>query len=284
MSEAGALSLLFECAPGSLFEVDHLLAEFGGAIAPLQRSGLLIEAAPARYATCFDCGDAHLVSVERNAQGRLSRLCVDGGGWADVDPASLRRCQFDHTALLAALAKALGISAPLEPIVDRVCWRLGTAAVSGADYALFVAREMNDANRLMAVGRELKRFKNWRGVVMCSAPPLVELGLFPSGLSTRTFDDLIAMSGEGELMVDRLDLEEVLNLRPRGRGAHGAAWDHPHLGPLIDQRFRTGVRLPSATAEARWLLANADWARRGKKRPTQSTLCKLIARRWQKLS
>ncbi|MGE0045966.1 MAG: hypothetical protein AB7T08_09415, partial [Hyphomonadaceae bacterium] len=194
---AATLSRLFETAPSAAFERADLEALCGAEFEPLVDRGLLHAVAPVRDVLCTDCGAAHWVRVERSAmRGALGRFCASGAGWAAVDPESLRRYEFDHRALLTAAAAEIGVAAAPETLIEGVCWRLGTARLGDREFLPIVAREMNDPRRVMEIAAATKRFKDWCGLIVCGARPLVDLGLFPRGLRIASLDEIMSISAE----------------------------------------------------------------------------------------
>ncbi len=284
MSAVAALSILFECAPGSRFELEHLRETFGDGLERLLASGLLKKAPCARHVTCYDCDEAHDVRVERD-EDRLGRFCADGGGWAEVGPEALRRFTFDHDALLAVLADGFGLKGAPETLVEGVCWRIGSPMIADKQVAIVAAREMNDPRRVMEIaGAAHARLKKWRGLILCGARPMVDVGLMPKGLKPVVLDDLIALSEQGEVIIDGDAVEMALGLKRRGRGEHGAPSDHPGLIARIEDRIRAGASRRSAQAEADDLLTDPSWTRQGQPLPQRKTLARFVARERERLA
>mgnify|MGYP001361147230 CR=1 FL=1 len=284
--KAGALSTLFESAPGSELMREHLIEACGADFDALMRSGLLREHTPAAEMICTDCGEAHFVGVEwSEVRGARGRFCPDGGGWAEMQPEALQRFRYDHDAFLAAIASELGLKGAPEMLVDGVCWRLGFRLIADTQVAIVVAREMNDPRRVMEIAGAVRaRLKNWRGLILCGARPMVDVGLFPKGFKTAVFDDLVALNGESEIAVDADALALALGLTRRGRGEHGAPSDHPGLRPYLEGRLKSGASLENNSAEARHLLANlTEWATPNTATPEFDALRIVISRRRKKL-
>ncbi|MEZ5961716.1 MAG: hypothetical protein R3C30_15035 [Hyphomonadaceae bacterium] len=277
----GALSILFESAPGAILGRDLLIERYRADIAILSAAGLLRETSRASDALCTSCGTPHRLDVRWSEErGAWGQFCADGGGWTETSTDSLRRLAFDHIQFLVALAQSLNIKRAPEPLVEGACWRLGTASADDAEHVIIVAREMNDPRRFVEVAAALKRrVKAGPGLILCGATPVVDLGLFPRRFKTVVFDDVIALHERCEIVVDRNAMAIALGLNRRKRGEHGAPHDHPGLVALIEERARTGEGCQRSADEADWLLAHLSWRQVGRDLPEREALRRFISRR-----
>lgn len=277
----GALSILFESPPGAILERDLLIDRYRADIAILSAAGLLRETARASDALCASCCTPHRLDVAwSEGRGAWGQFCADGGGWTETSTDSLRRLAFDHIQFLLALTQSLNIKRTPEPLVEGACWRLGTASVAGAEYVIIVAREMNDPRRFVEVAAALKRrVKTGPGLILCGAHPVVDLGLFPRRFKAVVFDDAVALSERGEILIDRAAIAIALGLNRRKRGEHGAAHDHPRLIALLETRARNAQACSTPTEEADCLLLDhPSWVEPGRPVPQRGTLRRFIAR------
>lgn len=253
----GALSLLFETAPGTIVHRHQLaLAD----CVSLFAQGWLQNLPQATTSVCGACASPHHVAVAwDDVREELGCFCPDGGGWTAVNPDELQQFYFDHDRFLTALSKALGAAQP-QPIIDGLCWRWG-GVKRWSEVAVVVARGMNDPRSLVAIAEAVcLRFKRGPGVLLCGARPIVDLGLFPPGFGAATFETVLAVSESGEISIDTGAVLLVLGLG-RGRGAHGAPVAHPKLMSYIAARLANGEALESDTAEAKQILSDPKpWA------------------------
>lgn len=272
------LASLFELG-SSTIDLESL-ERFGAEIDTLLATGLVRETALATEVVCTECGAPHTTPVIQH-EGQYVRYCADGAGLATVAPGSLRRFVFEPRVLVAAVGTAFGIARRSEEFVRGVCWRIGFVRVAERDVLLIMARTLNDPQSFLEVAATLKRrASNGAGMILCGAPPRVDRGLFPRGLKTARFADVVSLSNRGGLTGDLWAVARALNLHARGRGQHGVSREHPKLGSYIDSMLASGKADNSNTAEARSLLSNpAPWAEPGAPPPSLDALRMMIGRR-----
>lgn len=281
----GALSILFESAPGAILDKDRLLRICGEDLNMLLAARWLRERKPAAEVICTSCGKPHLVSVEcGDLRSELGAYCADGAGWVAVEQERLRRFTFEHEHFVGALCRALGPRGNPETLVNGVCWRLGFTAIEGAHVAMVAAREMNDPRYAMEIAAALKKRQSaGPGLILCGTVPIVDLGLFPRGFKMVACDALIFLDAPTGVDFDLEAVAAVLGFRKR-RGAHGAPVVHPNLITFIEDRLSKGHALKGASAEARHLLANpGPWAKAGAPLPDFDAVRMTVTRCRQRL-
>jgi len=275
----GALSLLFETAPGSVFDSRQLATLRQAKPIP---AGWLVDLPLSGEVICAACGAPHRVEVAWDeVRQEMGRFCVDGGGWSAVDPSEIARVRVDHSHLLGSIAKAFAVRGGQEVLAPDICWRLGEAEIAGAGVALIAAREMNDPRRVMETARALHvHFKRGHGLILCGIRPLLDAGLMPRGFRAVAFEDVLAADDGGNIYSNAVAAALVLGLRRRRRGEHGVAVVHPKLAAYMEARLLNGQAYVSPSAEAQQLLADSlGWATPGEPLPSPDAVRMLVSRR-----
>ncbi|MEQ1618882.1 MAG: hypothetical protein ABL883_11130 [Terricaulis sp.] len=169
-------------------------------------------------------------------------------------------------------------------MTQGACWLLGVAAIGDVEIDLVAARELNDPRSVMAVAGALKcKRKNWRGLILTGAQPMVDIGGLPRGLKVVELKDIIVLDQAGKIAIDLKWAAAKLGPSGGGKGEHGASRSHPHLVPYLEKRLASGRALANDSAEARQVLADPTWATPGERAPGFDAMRVMVGRLRKKL-
>lgn len=121
-----------ETAP--ILSADDLVAFAAREVEALHKLGLLRPGETARFVTCRECSDDHVVKVEHisgsDGKSRFFAVCPQNGRLEVPRDRLLQWCVAFEPVLVAVMA-ALGATGELETLVPGRVWKMGRATLGG---------------------------------------------------------------------------------------------------------------------------------------------------------
>jgi hypothetical protein len=194
-------------------------ARFGAAtLRTLDVAGVLLPAASLDSTICRLCDQHHTAELFRSASGHLAYRCVDSGATGAPNPDNIATITANARFVLEALTQAIDhwqSGFPPRELTPGRLWKLGESMIPGGPrWTCFAAFRRFDREVLDLIAAD----QSPPGLVLSvDPPPTAKVGEH----RLIQFVDVIDISANGAVGVDRNAIATALGFRTRARRAAG---------------------------------------------------------------